>query len=53
LKAFGHSKLLVWAKVHREVTLTICWIQTLQQKVKHHNRSLNFRLYTLIVVKYI
>ena len=25
--------------------LTICWIRAPQQKVKHHNRKLNFRFY--------
>ena len=35
----------LWTKVTWEVTSMICWIQTIQQKVKHHNRRLHFWLY--------
>jgi len=40
-----HVKLLTWTKVSKGVTLMICWIRTSQEKVKHHNRWLNFKFY--------
>ena len=45
VKALQHVTLLTWTKVNRGARFTICWIRASQQKVKHHNRKLNFRFY--------
>ena len=43
-----YNKLNYWHNywhIYRGVTLTICWIRASQQKVKYHNRRLNFRFH--------